>query len=105
MNRMIESAEAVSALLKLIANQHRLMILCELAEQPRNVTELVERANISQTAMSNHLAVLREANIVDFTRDHRTLTYFIKDEKSLQLLQTLHDLYCPESPVNFLQKP
>lgn len=95
MQDMLEQADEVSQLLKLIANKHRLMALCALVEQPRNVTELIAIVGIAQTSMSNHLAMLREANIVDFKRDHRTLTYFIKNDKLHRLLATLHDLYCP----------
>lgn len=45
--------------------------------------------------MSNHLAVLRKADIIDYTREHRTLNYHLKDQRMQVLLQTLHDVYCP----------
>ncbi|UJF24157.1 metalloregulator ArsR/SmtB family transcription factor [Suttonella sp. R2A3] len=96
MDAMLAQADEVSQLLKLIANKHRLMALCALVEQPRNVTELIEIVGIAQTSMSNHLAILREANIVDFTRDHRTLTYYISNDNLQIILATLHGLYCSD---------
>lgn len=91
---LFEKATYTSKQLKLISNPIRLMVLCRLVEKECNVSELMVDVDVSQTLMSNHLAILRNANIVDYRREHRTLNYFIKDEKVKVLLSTLHSLYC-----------
>lgn len=91
---MIDKAEATSKQLKLIANPCRLMVLCALVEGEKNVTELIDITGASQTLMSNHLSVLRKAGIVDFHRDHRTLNYYLKDERMHHVLNTLYNVYC-----------
>ncbi len=91
---MIVKAENTATQLKIIANPYRLMVLCALVESSRNVSELMDLTGASQTLMSNHLAVLRNAGIIDYERDHRTLNYFLKDQKMKILLETLHTVYC-----------
>lgn len=95
MQNMLQQAEDTASKLKLIANPFRLMVLCALVEGEKNVSELMELTGASQTLMSNHLAVLRKADIIDYTREHRTLNYHLKDQRMQVLLQTLHDVYCP----------
>lgn len=92
---LIEQAHATAEQLKLIANPLRLAVLCTLVESNKNVTELTELTGASQTLMSNHLAVLRKAGIVDYERDHRTLNYYLKDQRMKDVLETLHQVYCP----------
>lgn len=91
---LIEKATEASTLLKTISHPHRLMVCCALVENPCSVSELIDIVGISQTAMSNHLSALRQANIVDFTRDHRTLTYRLKDPKIDIILNAIHHIYC-----------
>lgn len=91
---MIESAMHTAERLKLIANPLRLVVLCSLVESEKNVTQLIDITGASQTLMSNHLAVLRKANIIDYHRKHRTLNYYLKDEQMKQVLTSLHDIYC-----------
>ncbi len=91
---MMSKAEMTSSQLKIIANPLRLMVLCALVEKERSVSELMETTGASQTLMSNHLAMLRKADIVDYERDHRTLNYFLKDQRMKKLLNTLYDVYC-----------
>lgn len=93
---MIEQATNTAEQLKLIANPLRLMILCILVESDKNVTELIELTGASQTLMSNHLAVLRKAGVVDYHREHRTLNYYLKDERMKDVLETLYKVYCIE---------
>lgn len=94
MQEMIKKAEHTAKRLKLIANPVRLMALCALVEGEKNVSELMVITGASQTLMSNHLAVLRKAGIVDYERDHRTLNYYLKDTQMKKVLMTLHDVYC-----------
>jgi ArsR family transcriptional regulator, virulence genes transcriptional regulator len=89
--------EEVAGLLAALANGPRLLLLCHLAaagELPVGV--LVERIGLSQSAVSQHLAKLRERGLVAYRRDGLMLHYRIADPKVLRLLQLLHELYCPE---------
>lgn len=91
-----EAGEAVS-LLKAMANQSRLLILCYLAEGGEmSVGELVERVGLSQSALSQHLAKLREEGLVTTRKQAQTVYYRVCDPKAGQLLALLHDLFCPE---------
>lgn len=90
------SAAEVARVLRAIANQRRLMILCKLVELGEaNVTALGEAVGLSQSALSQHLAVMREQDLVAFRRQGQTLWYRIADTRVERLLSTLHDLYCP----------
>lgn len=94
MQDMAASAEKAARFLKLIAHPHRLLVLCTLLEGERNVTELTKIVGISQTAMSNHLAKLRSENVVDFTRDQRTLTYRLSTANAEPIIAALYKIYC-----------
>jgi DNA-binding transcriptional ArsR family regulator len=90
-------AEEVAELLSALANGPRLLIMCHLAaagELP--VGTLVSRIGLSQSALSQHLAKLRERKLVAYRRDRQSLHYRIADPKVLRVLELLHELYCPE---------
>lgn len=90
------SAAEVAQVLRALSNERRLMILCKLVEWGEaNVTSLGEAVGLSQSALSQHLAVMREQGLVSFRRDGQTLWYRITDARIERLLSTLHDLYCP----------
>ena len=92
---LAENAAAVADLLKAVANQHRLLILCLLAtEQELSVNALVERVGLSQSALSQHLAKLREEQLVATRRHAQTIFYRIADPRVATLMTTLHTLYC-----------
>jgi ArsR family transcriptional regulator, virulence genes transcriptional regulator len=85
----------VAGILRALANERRLMILCKLVEWGEaNVTSLAEAVGLSQSALSQHLARMREENIVAFRRDSQTLWYRIADPRIEQLFATLHALFC-----------
>jgi ArsR family transcriptional regulator, virulence genes transcriptional regulator len=91
-----EAAEAVG-LLKAIANEPRLLVLCHLAESNElSVSDLAERVSLSQSALSQHLAKLREQKLVSTRKDAQNVFYRVSDRKALQLLALLHDLFCPD---------
>lgn len=93
----IEANSAQAAdLLKLLSNQHRLLILCHLVEGELCVSELESRLNISQSSLSQHLARLRGQGIVEFRKQSTTVYYRLNDPKAEKLLQTLYDLYCKD---------
>lgn len=88
------AAEA-AAFLKLLANERRLMVLCELVtagELP--VGGLAERVGLSQSALSQHLALMREDGLVAFRRDGQTLFYRIADARVERMLAHLRDAFC-----------
>jgi ArsR family transcriptional regulator, virulence genes transcriptional regulator len=88
-------AAQVASLLKAIANQRRLMLLCKLVEQGEmTVGALADAVGLSQSALSQHLAVMREEGLVAFRRDRQTLWYRIADARLEALFATLYRLYC-----------
>ncbi len=88
-------ASEVAAILRALANERRLMILCKLVEWGEgNVGSLAEAAGLSQSALSQHLAKMREEGIVTFRRDSQMLWYRIADPRIEQLFATLHRLFC-----------
>ncbi len=90
-----EMAGFVAAILKELSNEKRLLILCALIENKGlSVAELAEMVDLGQSALSQHLARLREQAIIDFRRDGATIHYFIADEKIGRILKTLKSLYC-----------
>jgi ArsR family transcriptional regulator len=88
-------AGKVASLLSALANDRRLLILCLLVETGEaTVGTLAEEVGLSQSALSQHLARMREEGIVTFRRDAQTLWYRIADPKVESLFVTLHRLYC-----------
>jgi len=88
-------AAAVADILRALANERRLMILCRLVEWGEaSVGTLAEAVDLSQSALSQHLAKMREEGIVAFRRESQTLWYRIADPRIEELIATLHDLYC-----------
>lgn len=81
-------------LLRTLGNPQRLMILCHLVEGELGVGELYARLSLSQSALSQHLAVLREAGIVVARRDGVQAFYSLQAGPSQQVMATLHDIYC-----------
>ena len=91
---MERSAADAVRLLKSIANESRLMVMCVLAEGGFSVGSLNERINLSQSALSQHLAILREQGLVKTRRESQTIYYSLADTAALSLIHTLHDIYC-----------
>ena len=90
-----QAGEAV-ALLKAMSNQSRLLVLCHLAESGElSVGALVGRVGLSQSALSQHLARLREEGLVATRKEAQTVFYSVCDPRADQLLALLHDLFCP----------
>ena len=95
LNLFETKAAEVAELLKTLGNQRRLMILCKLSEFGRaNVGDLAATVGLSQSALSQHLARMRDEGLVAFDRDRQTLWYRIADPRIEQLLATLYQLYC-----------
>jgi ArsR family transcriptional regulator len=93
-----QKAANVAALLGALANERRLMILCKLVEWGEaNVGSLADAVNLSQSALSQHLARMRQEGLVAFRRDAQTLWYRIADPRVEQLFATLHRLFCQDT--------
>jgi ArsR family transcriptional regulator, virulence genes transcriptional regulator len=89
------NALEVANILRALGNERRLMILCKLVEcGEATVGTLVEAAGLSQSALSQHLAKMRDEGIVTFRRESQTLWYRIADSRIEQLMAELHRLYC-----------
>jgi DNA-binding transcriptional ArsR family regulator len=90
-----KAAEA-ARMLRLLANENRLLLLCLLvAEGEMTVGRLAEALGLSQPALSQHLARLREDGLVAARRDAQSMHYRIADPRAARLLAVLHELYCP----------
>ena len=98
MERMQGAADRASDLLKAMANRHRLLILCQLIERERSVGELVAFLGIRDSAVSQHLTLLRKDGLVAARRDGQTIWYSIASSEARALLGTLYDTFCAKKP-------
>jgi DNA-binding transcriptional ArsR family regulator len=89
-----QNARKASALLKAMANERRLLILCYLAERERSVGELESLITLSQSALSQHLARLRRDGLVATRREAQTIYYSLAGREAGAIMETLHNLYC-----------
>lgn len=90
-------AAAAANMLKSLSNESRLLVLCHLVEREElSVGELLERVSLSQSALSQHLAKLREQGLVATRKEAQNVFYRIADPRAAQLLGLLHDLFCPD---------
>lgn len=92
--QMRPHAVKAAELLKALGNEQRLMILCHLVQGPLSVGELNERVPLSQSALSQHLAVLRESAIVQTRRESQTVTYSLPDGVVTRLIEVLYQEFC-----------
>ena len=90
-----ESAGRAAAFLRLLGNERRLTVLCQLADGELSVGALQARIGLSQSALSQHLAMLREQGVVATRRESQTIHYRIADPAALRVIQTLAELFCP----------
>lgn len=88
------NALKASTLLKAMSNERRLLILCSLAEGELSVGQMEGIVDLSQSALSQHLARLRHDGLVATRRDAQTIYYSLKGDEARTVIQTLHDLYC-----------
>ncbi len=85
-----------TALLKALSNEKRLLIVCALHKGEKSVGELEEIVDLSQSALSQHLARLRRDGLVKTRREAQTIYYSLDDEATNEVLRCLYDIYCPE---------
>jgi ArsR family transcriptional regulator, virulence genes transcriptional regulator len=91
---MLAAADEASALLKALANRHRLIIVCQLLERERSVGELAGLLQIRDSTVSQHLALLRKDGLVAARRDGQTIWYSIGSAPARELVRALYLIYC-----------
>ncbi len=94
LDKLRGAADQACALLKVMSNPHRLMILCQLLHGERSVGELVTLIGLSQSALSQHLAKLRHYRLVATRRQAQTIYYRIASPEAEAVIATLYELYC-----------
>jgi DNA-binding transcriptional ArsR family regulator len=93
--RLRDNAAQAARLLRALSNENRLMLLCLLFEGEQTVGELNESLPLSQSALSQHLAVLREEGMVSARRDGQSIYYTLASTPAQRVIETLHSVYCP----------
>jgi DNA-binding transcriptional ArsR family regulator len=89
-----DMASHACELLKAMANEWRLMILCQLSEGEKTVSEMQALLGLSQSALSQHLAILRREKIVKSRKHAQSVTYSLAGDEATKVMQTLHDVFC-----------
>ncbi|CDS53368.1 Transcriptional regulator, ArsR family [Polaromonas sp. CG9_12] len=89
------AAQAVAAL-KLLANEDRLLLLCQLSQGELCVSELEAQLGIRQPTLSQQLGVLRAEGVVNTRRQGKNIYYSVADPAMLEIVAVLHRLYCPK---------
>lgn len=92
--RVADNAAETARILRALANAHRLLVMCHLDSGERSVSELLEAVPLSQSALSQHLAVLRNEGLVATRRSAQIVYYRIADERVRRLLPLLDELEC-----------
>lgn len=96
MDDMLQHATEAASLLKQLANEHRLLICCTLVESELSVGELNALIPLSQSALSQHLAKLRAADIVAVRKDAQTVYYRLANDDVIKVISVLQSIYCPQ---------
>lgn len=97
--RQFEARAAQAAkLLKALSNERRLTILCQLGDRELAVSQIQPLVDLSQSALSQHLAVLREQGVVATRREGQTIFYRIADPAAVRVVATLAEIFCPPEP-------
>ena len=92
---MLEKVKEISELLKVLANENRLSIVCYLIEEPMTVSQLHERLqHLTQPALSQHLAMLKANRILYSNKSGLKMTYFIHDKRIINIIEALKSNYC-----------
>lgn len=94
-------AAKAACLLKALSNEKRLLILCLLVERERSVGDINAHVDLSQSALSQHLAVLRGEGLVQTRREAQTIVYSLVEGPASRVIATLHSIYCEpgDAPV------
>lgn len=82
-------------MLRTIANENRLMLMCQISQGEKSVGELEQILGIRQPTLSQQLGILRNKGLVATRRDGKQIIYSVSDAKAMQVIETLYRLYCP----------
>ena len=93
-NSMVENASDAAALLKALAHEGRLMILCHLVSGEKSVTELEDLLSSRQAAVSQQLARLRLEGLVEFRRDGKAIYYRLSNDRARRMIEIVHEMFC-----------
>lgn len=93
--QMRAAAQEATAVLRVLSNEDRLLILCQISQGEKSVGELEELLDVHQPTLSQQLGVLRTEGLVNTRRDGKRIYYSIANPKVLAMLGTLYGLYCP----------
>lgn len=94
LQKLEENAEKASKLLQIMSNPSRLMVLCHLMRGECPVSELNQNIPLSQSALSQHLAGLRQTGLVDTRRESQVIYYRLKSQSVTTVLEALYRIYC-----------
>lgn len=100
MAELQKSARHAAGLLKAMSNPSRLVILCQIAEGERSVGELERAVGLSQSGISQHLAVLRRESVVASRRVRQTVYYSLASADVVAIMATLHKVFCRRPRVS-----
>lgn len=92
---MLKHAKEAANLLKKLANENRLLILCTLVGGELSVGELNKLIPLSQSALSQHLTALRNANLVQTRRESQSKYYRLQGDEAIKIISVLQSIYCP----------
>lgn len=104
MDEMRDHASEAAAFLKALGNDQRLLVLCALLEGTLSVGDINERVPLSQSALSQHLSVLRDAGLVTTTRQSQTIYYTLARGPALQIMEVLYVTFCAPTGVSRAKK-
>jgi DNA-binding transcriptional ArsR family regulator len=97
MDQMLVKASQAAELLKALSHEHRLLLLCLLAEKERSVGELESLLSLRQPAVSQQLARLRDDDLVTARRDGKTIYYSLASDNVRRIIQVIYDIYCSDA--------
>lgn len=103
LEQLRESAVQASNMLKALGNEYRLLILCHLLGGELQVSELQSKIDLTQSALSQHLARLRHEGLVTTRRQSQAIFYSLAGEEVRRILEVLHELYCGSIDCNAIQ--
>jgi DNA-binding transcriptional ArsR family regulator len=98
-DKMRTNSRHASRLLKALSNEHRLLIMCQLAGGEQSVGELERLVGLSQSALSQHLARLRQDGLVRTRREAQTIHYSLAGDHASRIIEVLYDIYCGGAPT------
>lgn len=99
------NTQKATVLLKAMSNEKRLQILCLLTDGEKSVSALEKVVDLSQSALSQHLARLRRDDLVTTRRSAQTIYYSLRDDRAIRILRTLHDIYCHGESARAANQP